>query len=233
MATQTLTEIAKFINDDISLRPMNDAKAKEYAERMTVGVEFPPIVIGSWPKSDKYGESGIVDGLHRLMAAKEAGLKSFPVTEKKFASLQDALTYMYQANMGHGLPPTEGQRNARIKLIRKIDPTATIGKLGKEFGLSDSSIDRIIKDQQGEGKPGRKTGTKKNAQHKDLELMKPKAIMSSIERLHLTLTKARPAADFIAFCQPEGEDGAELDQEKFDTIQELTKLFQAIIKELK
>lgn len=233
MGQQELKHIAKFINEEISLRPMNAGKVAEYAERLKLGVTFPPIMVGSWPKSDKYGESGVVDGLHRLMAAKEAGLKSFEVTEMKFNSLQEALTYMYQANMAHGLTPTEGQRNARIKLIRKIEPDAGIEKLAKEFKLSTSSIDRIIKDQQGEGKSGPKTGTKKNAAHKNLEPLKPKAVLSACERIVYTLTRVRPAADLVAFCQPEGEEGLELDQDKFDLLVETVKLLQGIVKELK
>ena len=63
MGTVTLkmSDVVTFVNDEITLRKVNDHKVAEYAERMAAGVKFPAIVIGHWPKSEKYGEAGIVE----------------------------------------------------------------------------------------------------------------------------------------------------------------------------
>ena len=72
-------ELDTWINEKISLRKPNDAKIVEYAERMAEGVKFPPIKLGRWPVNEKYGEVGIVDGLHRVAAASQAKITEFDV----------------------------------------------------------------------------------------------------------------------------------------------------------
>lgn len=227
-----LTQLAGLVNEAISLRKPHKDTIKSYAEKMSVGTEFPPIVIGQWPKSDKYGDSGIVDGLHRLAAASEAKLKEFPIQIVQYDTLELALADMYARNMQHGLPPTDGQRNARIKLLKQINPNETIDTLGKKFGLNRSSIDRILKGKQGEGKSGRKGGANASASHKTLEPLKPKSFFSSLDRLEFTLSRVRPVADIITFCAPQVEDGVTLDKEKKKKLESVMKLLQGVLVEI-
>jgi hypothetical protein len=226
-----LKELISYVNDSIALRKPNEAKVSEYAERMIAGVQFPPIIIGRWPKDERYGEVGIVDGLHRLKAAHEAKLKDFPTQEKKFASIQEALAFMYTANMEHGLPVSEGSRNSRIKLLRSVDPTLDIVKLGNIFKLGKSSIDRILKGEQGEGKAGRKTGAKAVKQQAN-EPLKPKAFIAVLERILFTFGKKRAMADIIDHFVPETEKGPELDAAKYAVLKEVQEGLQALAKEV-
>ncbi len=237
MNTMQVEALEKLINEAVALRPVNADKLAEYAERMEAGTKFPPVIVGSWPLSEKYGQGGVVDGMHRIGAAKVAGVKTLDVEERKFDTLQSALKFMYDANMAHGLPVTEGQRNARIKLLRKIDPSLTLEKIGKEFGLGKSSIDRIVKDDQGEGKSGRKTGTSKSKAHKSQEVLKPKAIVSALERLDYTFARVKPTADFVAHCSPEedgkdGESRAVIDKDKVALLKKCITHLSNIVKEL-
>lgn len=232
MQTQLIADIANQVNEAISLRKPNKDTIKTYTELMLGGTKFPPIVIGQWPKSDKYGESGVIDGLHRLAAATHAKLKEFPVEVVQYESLDQALADMYVRNMQHGLPPTEGQRNARIKLLKQINPTETIDTLGKKFGLNRSSIDRILKGKQGEGKSGRKGGANASAAHKTLEPLKPKSFFAMVDRLEFTLNRVRPTADIIAYCSPETEDGVSIDKDKKKKLEAIVKLLQGVIGEL-
>ena len=227
-----LEAIIKVVNDAISLRKSNKDTIKAYAEKMAAGVEFPPIIIGRWPESDKYGKTGIVDGLHRVAAAVEAKLKDFPVELVNYESLDQALADMYTRNMQHGLPPTEGQRNARIKLLKQINPNETIDTLGKKFALNRSSIDRILKGKQGEGKSGRKGGANASAAHKTLEPLKAKALMTALGRIEFTLARVRPVADLIAYCSPETDEGTKVDKDKKATLQNVVKLLQGVLSEL-
>jgi len=240
MGTVTLkmSDVVTFVNDEITLRKVNDHKVAEYAERMAAGVKFPAIVIGHWPKSEKYGEAGIVDGIHRVNAAAAANLKELEVEHKDFSTLESMLAYMYTANMSHGLPVTEGQRNARIKLIKQVDPKLTLEKIAKQFGLHPSSVDRILKGAQGEGKSGPKgKGANKSKGQKTQEPRKSAAIFKIIENLNIEFLRKRPnqLAELGAYLSPSTEkfpDG-ELDQDKFQEIQLLHNYLSVMIKELK
>jgi hypothetical protein len=225
-----VSDLVKLINEEVALRAPNQAKIDEYAERMENGVKFPSVTIGTWPKSDKYGSEGIVDGLHRVAAAKQAKIESLDATTVSFPSIQDALTYMYTANMAHGLPPTEGQRNARIVLIKKIDPTLTLEKIASQFKLGKSSIDRILKGQQREGRGGVQTGSKRSAAHKSLEPMKPKAFFTALERINYTLERVRATAEIVAAVTPESEEGVNVDTDKRDAIQGTIKFLNSLVK---
>lgn len=225
-----IPELLKLLNEDIVLRPVNDNKVEEYAERMEAGVEFPSVKIGQWPKSDKYGDTGIVDGIHRVFAAKKAGKADLKSESIVFKSIQEALSYMYTANMAHGLPPTEGQRNARMVLLKKIDPTLTLEKMAEQFKIGKSSVDRILKGTQGEGKSGPKSGAKKSVAHKSLEPLKAKVFLSLLEKINYTLERVRPTAEIVAYVTPEGTDGVVLNTEHRDTIRATEKFLGILLK---
>jgi len=206
-----LKDLDKLVNEKIKLRNPNLTKVEEYAEKMEAGVVFPPLTIGYWPKSEKYGESGIVDGIHRLIAATKAKVSDLPTVSKKFETLEEALMYMYQANMAHGLPVSEGQRNTRIQLLRKIDPKLNIDKLAKQFGLGRSSIDRILKGEQGEGRSGPKGGATKNKAHQSTEPKKASAIYKIICGLNTEFVRKRPnqIIELGAYLTPISEEAPE------------------------
>ena len=230
--TMKLDAAMKLLNEAVLLRKANPAKTEEYAERMKAGVVFPPIVFGTWPKSDKYGETGWIDGIHRLGASALCGVKDIAYEIKKFDELTTALAYMYTVNMSHGLPPTEGQRNSRIKLLKQIDPKATLDSLAELFKLGRSSIDRILKDQQSEGASGRKKGEAFRKEDKKPEALKPKPFFASLEKINYTLARVRPTGEIIAYCMPETDKGVELDKDKLATIKDTMKWLSAVLKEL-
>lgn len=229
-----LSELKVHINDAIALRNPDKAKIAEYAERMKVGVQFPPIIIGYWPKTAKYGESGIVDGLHRLAAAEEAGLTDVPVESKKFPSLESALTFMYTANMSHGLPVDEKNRNKRIILLKQIDAKLTLEQLAKEFGLSTASVDRILKGKQGEGKSGPKGA---NVRKEEQQPKKANQIFKTIQGLNVEFFRKRPnqAAELGAYCSPVSDEvpDGEVDLDMLQELVQLCDTLKGIIKELK
>jgi hypothetical protein len=231
-----LSELKKFGNEDILLRKLNDSKVEEYAEKMQAGVKFPPVIVGTWPNSDKYGSQGLVDGLHRVAAALKAGIVDLDTETKTFPTLQAALSFMYTANMAHGQPVTEGQRNARILLLKKIDPALTLEKIGETFKLGKSTIDRILKGQtQGAEKSGLKTGTKKSAAHKNLEPMKPTAFFTALKKLEYTCARKRPLTEILAFASPISEDhpDGEVDEDKLALMKSVKDYLGAMISELK
>lgn len=231
-----LKELETYLNESIKLRSPNTEKAEQYGEAMLAGAKFPPIKVGHWPKTEKYGEQGIVDGVHRLLGAAYAKWDDFPTESIKFQTLSDALVYMVTANQEHGIPLTEGQRNKRIVLLKQMDPKLTLEKIGKLFNLHTSSVDRILKGVQGEGKSGVKTGTHASPAHKNQEPKKAVAIYKSIVALNVEFDRKRPnqLAELGSYCSPISEkhpDG-EVDQDKLVQLIKLAQFLTLVIKEL-
>lgn len=232
-----IQEALTHVNESIQLRKPDQAKIAEYGEKMKAGVTFPPIVVGTWPHSEKYGSSGIVDGIHRLGGAVFAEHKSIEVTTKKFNTLGEALAYMYAANMEHGLPVKEGDRNKRIKLLKQIDSKLTLEQIGKQFGLHPSSVDRILKGTQGEGKSGPKGGATASKAHKSQQPKKASALYKSIEALNIEFARKRPnqLVELGAYLSPATEEhpDGELDVDKLQELEILANHLKNLIKELK
>lgn len=230
MTVEELNKIVEGMPKDVFLRSVNKDKLAEYAEKMSAGVVFPPVIVGQWPVSEKYGSIGIPDGVHRIGAALVAGVKTLPVQTVVYKTVTDMLADMYARNMAHGLPVTEGQRNARIQLLRqqgmKLEDLASMFHLGK------SSVDRIAKGAQGEGKSGPKKGANKSKGQKSQEPMKGKKFFSVLELVNYTLERVRAKADVIAYVIPETKEGSKVDGEKIEVIEETIENLQQLIKDI-
>lgn len=231
-----LKDLEPYLNEAIKLRSPNTEKAQAYGESMLAGANFPAIKVGHWPKTEKYGECGIVDGVHRFLGATYAKLSDFPVETIKFHTLTEALTYMVTANQEHGIPLTDGQRNKRIVLLKQMDPKLTLEKIGKLFTLHPSSVDRILKGTQGEGKSGVKSGTHTNKAHKNQDPKKANSIFKSITMLNEEFARKRPnqIAELGSYCSPivEGHPDGLVDQEKVNQLKILVMHLNVIVKEL-
>lgn len=231
-----LKELETYVNESIKLRSPNMERAEQYGESMLAGAKFPTIKLGYWPKSEKYGEKGIVDGVHRLLGATYAKLEEFPTESMKFETVADALTYMVKANQEHGIPLTEGQRNKRIILLKQMDPKLTLEKIAKLFNLHTSSVDRILKGTQGEGKPGVKNGTHASKAHKNQEPKKAAALYKSIVGLNEEFRRKRPnqLAELGSYCSPivEGHPDGLVDEVKVAELKNLATFLTHIVKEL-
>ena len=230
MLRMKVEELDKLLNASVKLRNVNETMVSTYADRMTAGVEFPPVILGRYPKSEKYGDSAIIDGVHRITAAKAAGLKDLRVDEIHYKTLTEALADMYVRNMAHGLPVTEGQRNARITLLRAQG--MKLEQIAKLFGLGKSSIDRIVKGTQGEGKSGLKTGTKRSAAHKDLEPLKPKTFFNYLDRINTTIQSREAYNALENYCMPEGDEDCAIAKLCVESIQRTIGNLQVFVKGL-
>jgi Mor family transcriptional regulator len=193
---------------------------------------FPPVVIGTWPKSEKYGEKGILDGLHRVSAAVVAGLEGLEAIEKNFKTLQEAMLFAYEANMAHGIPVGESARNRRIKLLKQLDAKLTLEELGKQFQLGKSTIDRILKGEHTSEKPGRKTGANGSKGQKSQEAMSPRAFFNMLEKIDFTFQRKRATADIVTAFSPATKDNpdGEPDKEKYDLLATCFNHFKELSK---
>ena len=234
-----VTELKAILDNmpkDVLLRKINEQKTAEYAERMAQGVTFPPPVIGRYQPTEKYGSQAIVDGAHRIEAAIVAKIPSLPVQIQDYRTVTEMLADMYARNMAHGFPVTEGQRNARIKLLRTQG--MTLEAIAKLFALGKSSIDRIAKDEQGEGKSGPKGGAIRSKGQKSQKPRTAKQIHKMLESLNEQFQRTKPnvLSDYISYLTPvtdddDTEDG-QLDEEKFEQVELLLAFLQRIVKEV-
>lgn len=201
----------KYSNEKFpDLRNIIQNKVDEYAEKMSLGVKFPDVIVGEWPEDETYGEQAIIDGNNRLAAAVKSGT-TLGVQFKKFGSVAEALAYAYTANMAHGIPVAEGARNARLRLLKKIDPTFTWQKAEEIFKISKASFYDIIKDESRGEKSGRKKGSKvsKSGAHKNQEPLDAKPFFKALGRIEESLTRKRVFAELVALMTPSTDKDSE------------------------
>lgn len=95
---------------------MNEVVTQEYAALMRDGVQFPPVVLFDDGKR-KY----LVDGFHRLNAAKRAGKQTIEV-EVHMGEKYSGFLYSLKANAAHGLQRTnEDKRHGVLKLLEDFE----------------------------------------------------------------------------------------------------------------
>jgi len=120
---------------DISLDPdlqpresIKEAIVDEYAEAMTEGETFPPVVVFNDGK-----KNWLADGYNRYKASQKAGLEKINA-EFRTGTWQDALKYALSANITHGLRRSQADRKRSVLIALQ------------EFGeLSDREIGRLVK----------------------------------------------------------------------------------------
>lgn len=110
---------------------LNEDTIADYAEAMTEGGKFPPIVV--FASGTEYL---LADGLHRFMAAQRNGWRDIEVEIRKGSRL-DAIKYSLGANTIHGLRRTNADKRQCVEIALK------------EFGkLSD----QVVADMCGVGR---------------------------------------------------------------------------------
>lgn len=189
----SVSEFSKYNNDKsgFMLRPVRQEKVDEYALLMREGAwdfKRSPIMLGEWPESKEYGGAGIIDGFHRFEAARKANkVHDLQTDMTKYDNVAYALADMLKMNLGHGLPPTNGQRNNRIRQL--VENNWSQSQVAKMIGLTEASISRIVKGLQGEGPSGPKKGSVKVKGK--IEAYGPGQFLTVIARVIKTLTNSK------------------------------------------
>ena len=131
MAATTTSCLLSDISTDEDLQPrarMTSDIVEEYAEAMSRGENFPPVII-----FDDGENKWLADGYHRYYAAKKAGLSSVGA-EFRTGTKLDALKFSLSANVVHGL--RRSQADKRHAVLTAL----------KSFGhLSNREIARLVK----------------------------------------------------------------------------------------
>lgn len=87
---------------------INESKIAEYADHITNGGSFPPIIV--FYDSTSYW---LADGWHRLLATKRVGCLTI-LEEIHVGGQRDALKYALGANSKHGLPRTNADKRKAV-----------------------------------------------------------------------------------------------------------------------
>jgi hypothetical protein len=114
----------------------------EYADAMTNGAEFPPIVV--FFDGQTYW---LADGFHRYHAAHKAELADFP-TDLRHGTQRDAVLFSVGANATHGLRRTnEDKRRAVLRLLDDDEwKNKGSGWIAAQCAVSDRYVRKLIED---------------------------------------------------------------------------------------
>ncbi|MBU1746175.1 MAG: hypothetical protein KKA73_00670, partial [Chloroflexi bacterium] len=123
------------LDDEIQLasRPLDYRIVAAYAEAITNGAEFPPIVVFSTEM-----QFLVADGFHRV-AAHQAARRPQIRMEMRQGTRQDALIYAATANVAHGRAMTQAEkREAGYRLIQLTDLSNR--EIGRRLAVSEGSV---------------------------------------------------------------------------------------------
>lgn len=118
-----------------------DSVVKEYAQSMSRGDKFPPLV--AFEVDD---ELILVDGWHRYKAGRRAHIYDYEVIVHIGGTLQDAFAYSrFEANRTHGLPLTRKEKEVVIRELCK-EPYYSVlssNELSKLLRCSKNTVQKI------------------------------------------------------------------------------------------
>lgn len=127
---------------------------ERYTQLIALGKSFPPLVV--------FGETNILaDGWHRYHAYKKAGIIDVEI-HRMDGDRRDAEFYALSANNEHGLPMDmeDCRRNARRLLTDPEWCKISDRKIAELVGLSDTTVLRIRRALEDEGKIEPKTSNR-------------------------------------------------------------------------
>ncbi len=122
------TQVRAAINQDV---------VTAYAERMTAGDAFPPIVV-----FHDGNHHYLADGFHRTLAAIRNGLSEIPANVRK-GTQEDALWFALGANRTNGAHLTATDKRHAILLALKTWPDYSAGKLADQVGVSQDYVSQL------------------------------------------------------------------------------------------
>ena len=142
-----MTTTLEFPLSDVHLDARTQVRAGVYAtvvttygEQMTAGVVFPPITL-----FDDGTRFRLVDGYHRVMAARQIGRATIPA-EVHLGTREDALWFALGANRANGLRLTARDVKKAIRVAVLQFPDRSTNQLAEQIGCSQRYV-AAVKDQ--------------------------------------------------------------------------------------
>ncbi len=131
---------------------LNAETIREYAEAMTRGEEFPPVVV--FYDGSQYW---LADGFHRVQAAQDAGQDEIDADIHQ-GTQRDAVLHSVAANAKHGLPRSaEDKRRAVLRLLEDDEwSTWSDRKIAEVTNTSHPFVGKIRHDVFGDDTPNKR-----------------------------------------------------------------------------
>lgn len=111
------------------------ATVNEYAERMTEGDEFPPVVLFA-----TNGKHWVGDGWHRLLAAEHIGALTIPAEVRKGGRVE-ALKHALGANAAHGHRRTNADKRRCVDIALREFGGMSSRAIAEMCGVSHTFVD--------------------------------------------------------------------------------------------
>lgn len=105
---------------------------------------WPPIIVTKSVREDPDGYA-IVDGLHRLEAARRKGLKELKATIRAYGSDNEIVEAAFRANLVHGLPASSQTRSDYAYWLYKTYPGIGQRTIADRVGVRPSTVSIAIK----------------------------------------------------------------------------------------
>lgn len=122
------TQIRAAINEDVVMA---------YAERMTAGDQFPPVVL--FHDGSRYY---LADGFHRSLAAQRNGLTEIPA-EVRPGTKTDALWFALGANRSNGQRLSEDDKRHAIEVAYATWPDRGQREIAEQIGCSQRYVSTV------------------------------------------------------------------------------------------
>jgi ParB-like chromosome segregation protein Spo0J len=122
------TQVRAAINEDV---------VADYADKMTDGVEFPPIVLFH-DGTARY----LADGFHRYMAAKRNAFVDIEA-DVRAGTKTDALWFALGANKANGARMTDADKKHAIGLALQMFPDRSMRQIADHVGCSSTYASRV------------------------------------------------------------------------------------------
>lgn len=103
--------------------------------------EWPPLLVTPCNAGGYY----VIDGFHRLEAAKRLGLEELRCVVDRQAGIHEA----FAANLKHGLPLTLEERREYACWLHQLDPSLSLRELGRRCGLSHHTVKDALERVEG------------------------------------------------------------------------------------
>ena len=122
---------------------LDSAVVEEYAIALENGVTFPPITI--WYCTDK-NKTYLVDGFHRVKAAKKAGIDELPYTEKS-GTYREAKFFTLGVNATHGLPRSNADKRKVVTTLLNDPEWSQLSdrEISRQCGVSNRFVSNLRK----------------------------------------------------------------------------------------
>ncbi len=128
------------------------ATVNEYAERMTEGVDFPPIVLFA-----TNGKHWVGDGWHRLLAAEHIGALTIPAEVRKGGRVE-ALKHAFGANAAHGRRRTNADKRRCVEIALREFPKLSSRAIAEMCRVGHVFVAGMMKDSGVHGEHLTRTG---------------------------------------------------------------------------